>query len=398
MADVLAVTGRLPSMDTAMDLFFTEDKMSVASNELQATLESRTAQLLTACGVSPERFRVSGQRARGNEPSGVLLLSPLLRLTDRAQKLRQFAVETGPHQTFPTELANQDPHGPHQLRLKSDIDAVAAAAAELQRRPLVHPREVPHRSFLERHAHDATQLKKLIMAMLTSEPACGGSETLLAARPKCLTFFDPKTLPDPTHMGYHHLEKDDWENKFESSLRRFYHHVSEKHCGEFVQIVRQSAFPSECEHPATQIYSDCQHWHLIPEVHSSQFLSDDAPPEVLQRAISMFKDKWWREDVQGAEQCRTDFIEFMRQHPNRIWKPIPGSTKSYADVITWHSLESLVWNYVTSPAPEDITFADLYLFFCRCPLLTVKRTHSTAGKGAAERSHQKAKGKGKAAW
>ena len=112
----------------------------------------------------------------------------------------------------------------------------------------------------------------------------------------------------------------------------------------------------------------------------------------------MFKDKWWRQDVRGAEQYRTNFIEFMRQHPNRIWKPIPGSTNSYANVITWHSLESLVWNYVTSPAPEDITFADLYLFFCRCPLLTCKRTHSTAGKGAAERSHQKAKGKGKAAW
>lgn len=401
-ADIARLTGGIvPSMDEPLDIFFTEEKMSVASNELQTVLEDRATEILTACGVNHRRFRVEGQMPRSGkeekEKASDLFWLPMMRLTDRAQLLRNFAAERGMKAIFHAELEKQHPQGPYQVSLQDTIDAVSIAAARSAGRDLVPPREVLHRSFLERHTHDSTQLKKLICAMLDSESACGGSKVLLSKREKFLRFFDPKCLPDPTHMGYHHLGGAEWANKFGSSLRFFYHHVSEKHSGELIQIVRQ-VLPFESEHPECDIFSAGR--DLVPAVHSSQFFSNDSAAEALRRATSHFKDKWWRDDAaRGASEARRKFITSMRPHANNVWQPTsPAGFKSNTALIVFHSLDSLVWDFIQRTDIDDVTFADLYHFFCRCPLLAYKRTHSTSGKGSAASAaeiSQNTKGKNK---
>ena len=71
----------------------------------------------------------------------------------------------------------------------------------------------------------------------------------------------------------------------------------------------------------------------------------------------------------------------MRTHENTVWKPTSGvgDNKGSTAQITFHSLDSLVWEFVTEYNILDVTFADLYLFFCKCPILAYKRTHSTSG-------------------
>ena len=60
-------------------------------------------------------------------------------------------------------------------------------------------------------------------------------------------------------------------DKYGSSLRRFYHHVSEKHSGELIQIT-SDVMPGQSDHPWTAEFG------LLPDVHSSQFFGDDADP------------------------------------------------------------------------------------------------------------------------
>ena len=86
--------------------------------------------------------------------------------------------------------------------------------------------EVAHRSFLERQNHDSTQLKTHICAMLTSESARGGASNLKRQRLKSLGFFETG-LPDPTSIGFSHLDDEEFEEKYKGSLRLLYHHVSE---------------------------------------------------------------------------------------------------------------------------------------------------------------------------
>ena len=151
------------------------------------------------------------------------------------------------------------------------------------------PREVDFRSFLERHNYEASQLRKLIEAMLDDEEsACGGSQLLLESREQFRRFFNIDQLPDPTHNGYRPRGAEEWADKFGSSLRRFYHHVSEKHDGELIEISRE-CLPGYCEHPA---YEDEQTGmeELVPEVHSPQFFADDQlPPHVRTQAGHFFE-------------------------------------------------------------------------------------------------------------
>ena len=111
----------------------------------------------------------------------------------------------------------------------------------------------------------------------------------------------------------------------------------------------------------------------------------------------MFKDKWWRDDAaRGASEYRQEFIQYMSPHANTVWKPTDASGRKSATArITFHSLDSLLWEFVGSDDIEGITFADLYLFYCRCPVLAFKRTHSTGGKPSlSRRAASKGKGKG----
>ena len=47
-----------------------------------------------------------------------------------------------------------------------------------------------------------------------------------------------------------------------------------------------------------------------------------------------------------------------------------------------------MWKWVASGAEDDddVNLGGFYVFFCKCAILAFKRTHSTSGKGAAERS------------
>jgi hypothetical protein len=240
------------------------------------------------------------------------------------------------------------------------------------------PRQVLNRSFLERHTHDSIQLQKLISAMLTSEAACGGSETLLGFRKRFLYFFGVGNLPDPTTLGYNVLSLDDWIQKFDSSLRRYYHHVSEKHCGELIQMKLES-LGTACGHP------------MVCDVHSSQFFRDsEENHDIVKWSEAFFKNKWWRADTKHAEWEREKFIKWMRWYDNTVWRPMVESDNwtSGCFRITWHSLDSLVWMFVTRADPlhlQEVTFAELYLYFCKVQILTHKRVHSTKGRKTQEK-------------
>jgi hypothetical protein len=105
---------------------------------------------------------------------------------------------------------------------------------------------------------------------------------------------------------------------------------------------------------------------MVPEVHSSQFYADNEDDwKIIKWATSFFKDKWWRDDNEKAEWERYKFIRGMRTHANSVWKPIVEADHwtSASYNITWHSLDSLVWMFVTRADLPHVTFAELYLFF-----------------------------------
>ena len=68
--------------------------------------------------------------------------------------------------------------------------------------------------------------------------------------------------------------------------------------------------------------------------------------------------------------------------------PRERDNKSSVAEIHFHSLDSFVWEWAASGAGEDgdVHLGDPYVFFRKCPIGAFKRTHSTSGKGAAERS------------
>ena len=192
-------------------------------------------------------------------------------------------------------------------------------------------------------------------------------------------------LPDPTTLGYNVLSLDDWTQKFDSSLRRYYHHVSEKHCGEFIQVKLES-LGTACGHP------------MVCDVHSSQFFRDsEENSEIVKWSEAFFKNKWWRADTKHAEWEREKFIKWMRWYDNTVWRPMVESDNwtSGCFRITWHSLDSLVWMFVTRADPQhllEVGFAELYLYFCKVQLLTHKRVHSTAGRKSKEERKSSASG------
>ena len=90
----------------------------------------------------------------------------------------------------------------------------------------------------------------------------------------------------------------------------------------------------------------------------------------------------------------------VSQYSSKVWKPTSpeGDKKSSVAEILFHCLDSFVLEWVASGAQhdDDVIFGDLEVFFRKCPILAFKRTHSTSGKGAAERSaasRHNAKGK-----
>ena len=245
-----------------------------------------------------------------------------------------------------------------------------------------------------------------------SEAACGASPVLLRNRNKFRRFFS--SLPDPTRLGYSHLLDVELQAKYKGDLAVFYHHVSEKHCGELIQLVRRE-MTLESAHPQTPRFSeDGRELDLVPEVHSEQFFSPKADPNLVAEATNFFKDKWWRNTSSAASgagrgfatKCRVHrlkFIQKMRQCEKTVWKPTSDGddNRSRTNEITFHSLDSLVWSLLTDTSGSvddlgDTTFADVYLFFCRCPLLAYKRHHSTPGRVSREKS-QRQKGQPAAA-
>ena len=195
-------------------------------------------------------------------------------------------------------------------------------------------------------------------------------------------------------MGYQHLDPEHYRI-IVRNMRTFFHQLSEKHIGEFVAITRDD-LPGECRHPVFEhAFVGAASGALIPDVHAAQFMPYSANAEALEYAQHMFKDKWWRGNHPAAAGTRSDFIYYMRGLENRVWMPTSDEgTRSRRCRITWHSLETLVWSFVTAYTGdfEDVNFGDLYLFFCRLPLLTHTRPHSTGGKASREQHSARAKG------
>ena len=305
---------------------------------------------------------------------------------------------------FPDELNRQDPLG----KYGTDPEFVAASIA-IQRASNKRdaaddahaPKQVECRGFLERQTHEAVCMRRLIKAMLDpDESACGGSEFLLRRRGKFQEFFDTNHLPDPSYNGWTTLETGVWSKKFLSSVHCFYHHVSEKHNGELIELQRECLFEGPAPHPSIWDAYTCN-FQFLPDVHSPQFFAENAlPQELRQKAITFFKDKWWRNSAaSGAFQWRDDFIREMWMHRNTVWAPTNESNHwmSNRRRVTFHSLDSLVWHVVhqlwpelqggeppseSSPPLADINFSDVYLFYCRCVLLARARAHSTSGAEA----------------
>ena len=83
-------------------------------------------------------------------------------------------------------------------------------------------------------------------------------------------------------------------------------------------------------------------------------------------ALVFFKNKWWRDEAaSGAKEARDQFISDMWNYPNAVWAPAGNSNKhSKTWKITFHSLESLVWEAVQRlpyvHGGDDVNFGDLY--------------------------------------
>ena len=104
----------------------------------------------------------------------------------------------------------------------------------------------------------------------------------------------------------------------------------------------------------------------------------------------LFQDKVWRTDTPEAQGMRSKFCAKMRQYTNRVWKPQSDAVDNKSEVtkVIFHTLDSFVWEFVTGEYQSDdtpVNVADLYLCFCRCPILASKRAHSTSGAAAASR-------------
>ena len=110
---------------------------------------------------------------------------------------------------------------------------------------------------------------------------------------------------------------------------------------------------------------------MVPDVHCPEFFSDEQSAAVA-KAKSFFNDKWWRKTERYPDQvCRAErerFCKRMRQYESTVWKPLSNDAdnKSRTVAITVHSLDSLLWEYVTAGVhtPEmKVNLADIY-FFC----------------------------------
>ena len=166
------------------------------------------------------------------------------------------------------------------------------------------------------------------------------------------------------------------------SLKDFYHNVSDKHIGELSALPRED-LPGECKHPTFPgAVHGAARGALIPDVHAAQFLACDVGPGDNKSALNVWKDKWWRGNGWKEAVFRNDYINHMRKFQNRVWNPTDESgLTSRRCKITWHSLDSLVWKFVTNyPGEfEGCNFGDVDLYFCRLPQFTHVRQHSTSG-------------------
>ena len=236
-------------------------------------------------------------------------------------------------------------------------------------------KKIEWRTFLERSAYDATQLRRMISAMLTSEEACGTSKTLVDLRPRFMRFFDIPTLPDPTELGYNVLEASGFKKKYNDSLCRYYLDVSEKHHGEIIAVHSYNpAGKNNCKivaHPK------------VPEVHNMQFYNDnDLDEKCMKYAAAMFEDTWWQDSYEEeATLYKSEYIQNMRWYENSVWKPTMESDYwgAVSRMISWHTLESLVWELAQLDDPR-IRFGEVYLYFNKSRIMAYKRQYPTSGK------------------
>ena len=342
--------------------------------------------------------RTAAFKARRDAPTHI-------RLAQVAVALRQFSQDTAYQHTFPDALENQTAEGPWLQEFHSDLLKVLAATKkkkeaagiprpEAQQESYKPPSE---RSFLERHVNDSSLQRKCIVAMLESDSACGGSPTLLRMRRNVLTLFEAGPLPDPDCYGHESLSSGRLETDFQGSLALFYHHVSEHHCGEIVEIQR-STLTTLVPHP------------FLPDAHAPQFFHKDTDPKILTVAEQFFKDPWWkkkpREEEHGQsvatqkskELAVEDFLEKMKDVSNTVWRPVRSTTwmplgrmKVPQNIVSWHTLDSLVWAWAHCDDAPACSFGDLYLFYTRSTLLAYKRRHGKRSSKAKDKGKSKGK-------
>ena len=70
------------------------------------------------------------------------------------------------------------------------------------------------------------------------------------------------------------------------------------------------------------------------------------------------------------------------------------NSKSYVTEVRFHTLDTLVWDFVQrrpNDAKNFVNFADLYLYFCKCPIFASKKSHSTSGVPSGRRRMKEGK-------
>jgi len=234
-------------------------------------------------------------------------------------------------------------------------------------------------------------MRKCIVAMLeSSDSACGESHTLLHMRAKVHTLFGG-ALPDPDSYGHDILDSETFNTKFGGDLSCFYKHVSEHHSGEIVQLVR-TELPTVVQHPMT------------PDAHALQFYPCGTHPEILAVSRQFFATRWKQVDEHGqpkaeAAEAIARFLEKMKDFPNAVWRPSvkKGVYVSNMEIkkvkVSWHTLDSLVWSWASRDDAPPCNFADLYLFYARCTLLSNVRRHAPPSNNSRGGGNGKGKGK-----
>ena len=244
------------------------------------------------------------------------------------------------------EYVSTAPQGPYAIYYEAELRRIAEGQP---------PQPVAGRHFVERHAYDALQLRKLIFAELENPWLKPGIQQSCRA------------LPDLDCYGGAQMTDEHFMRRYRDAggHRSVIKDMCEKHSGELVYVWDHlylfDFIPKY----------DAEHMSRLPFWHP-QLLTDDGHRQDLA--------EYWDELVRasrrgkGGRPSRQDYFNTAVQTPSSIWavgldRRLDRHRCACGIVETrFFSLEALIWEFCGWYSLKDI-----YTFFCLQPQLSLRR-------------------------